>query len=481
MPGILANRAAAVLFVVGLTTGCTPTGESNIPFTAPSRFAPAFGPSEATAGNVAGFLGGAVADEPLAALAARNILASGGNAADAAVGGAMTLTVTYPSRAGLGGGGVCLAFAPKRPAGPGPEAILFPAGTPASPGGADRPAGVPMMARGLYLLSARYGRIPFESLVTPAEQLARSGITASRAFVQDLRVVAGPLAGDPIAASIFLPGGQPLAEGQGFVQPDLAATLAQIRVSGVGDFYQGNNAHLLAEGASAAGGGLTVADLRASLPTVAAPIAFAVNSTDTAYFAPTDGGVATGVAFRTLRANSANTETARALALGAATRLRRDGGDPVAAFNATSQPASTITMLPASTSIATLDREGGAVVCNFTMNNLFGTGRIAGRTGVLLAASPRFLPPALLSAGMVVNQNLKAFRALAGASGQDAAPVAAATALLNAANGPQAMPVPVAEPGRANAISCPRYLPGNEAACNWATDPRGAGVAVGSN
>jgi gamma-glutamyltranspeptidase / glutathione hydrolase len=40
------------------------------------------------------------------------------------------------------------------------------------------------------------------------------------------------------------------------------------------------------------------------------------------------------------------------------------------------------------------------------------------------------------------------------------------------------MPAPVPEPGRANAIACSRYLPGDEDTCGWATDPRGAGLAA---
>src|SRR6185437_16583413 len=105
---------------------------------------------------------------------------------------------------GLGGGGACLAYTPstKTQARGIPEAILFvpPAATGA---GGDRPAAVPMLMRGLYLLHARYGSRPFESLISSAEQLARFGVLVSRALAKDLSVVAGPLFADPAARATF--------------------------------------------------------------------------------------------------------------------------------------------------------------------------------------------------------------------------------------------------------------------------------------
>ncbi len=71
----------------------------------------------------------------------------------------------------------------------------------------DRPAAVPMLARGMFGLYARYGRRPFETLISPAEQLARFGTPASRAFISDLSLVSAPLLADPNARAVFAPGG----------------------------------------------------------------------------------------------------------------------------------------------------------------------------------------------------------------------------------------------------------------------------------
>jgi len=205
--------------------------------------------------HLKGFIGGVAADEPLAALAAREVLATGGTAADAAVTLGFMLSVTLPSRASLGGGGACIAYEPGAGS-PGhgvPEAVMFVPRAPATNAG-DRPAAVPMLARGLYLLSYRYGSKPFDGLIAPARQAAAEGISISRALAQDLAQVQGPLLGDPYAASVFAPSGRPLGEGERLVQRDLAASLTQIGSAGVGDMYQGLLGQRLVEASSAAGG-----------------------------------------------------------------------------------------------------------------------------------------------------------------------------------------------------------------------------------
>ena len=94
-------------------------------------------------------------------------------------------------------------------------------------------------------------------------------------------------------------------------------------------------------------------------------------------------------------------------------------------------PQAGLPPLPASTTWAALDRDGNAVVCSVSLDNLFGTGRIVPGLGFLLAASPASVPPPLYAAALAWNDHLNAFRAEVGGSGQAAAPMAVAVGMLN--------------------------------------------------
>ncbi len=473
---MLAARTAAVLLAVGLaTSGCSSIDALTDRLTGADR------PKVGAAGFVRGFLGAAIADEPQAALAARAVLSAGGNAADAAVAAGFTLAVTLPSRASLGGGGACLAFAPESPL-LGADSVLFL--PPPGGAGGDRPAAVPMMARGLFALHARYGKRPFESLIVPAEQLARFGAPVSRAFARDLDIVAGPLGADPDTAAIFLPGGRRPAEGDTLIQPDLAGTIGQLRVAGVGDLHQGGMARRFVESSQRAGGGITAEALRGALPQYLAAPKLPLGGADFVAFLPTDGGVAAGQAWRVLSSTPAAADAAgaRATAIAAAWRRGAFAGNAQAALNAADAPAGSLPPLPASTGFITVDNQGNAVACVLTMNNLFGTGRVAPQTGVLLAASPTAATQPLLSAAIIYNARAKvAFKGAITGTGQEAAPLAVAVALQQSIAARRALPNPVPEPGRANAMFCPGELPGSGAQCSWVADPRGHGLAAGSN
>ncbi len=441
-------------------------------------------PQLGTPGFVSGFLGGVVSDEPRATLAGREVLSAGGNAADAAVAVGFTLAVTLPSRAGIGGGGACLAFAATaKSINQGtPEAILFLPSAPPSPGArSDRPAALPLMARGMFLLHSRYGSRPIETFLGAVEEGARFGVPVSRALARDLSIVAGPLSADPTSREVFLRSGGPLTEGEMLLQPELSTTISQMRVSGIGDLYQGGLARRVEAASSRIGGPLSLADLRTALPRLTTPLVLSYRNDMIAFLPPpADGGLAAAAAFKTLQQNPGDWNGAEARAAGTASVWRRGDGTSVdqllAAPVVQDYP---LPPLPASTSFATLDLNGNAVVCVLTMNNLFGTGRMMPGLGFLAAASPAYGPAPLLSAALAWNDNTKAFRAAVGGTGQAGAPVAAAGAMMNTLVSQQPMPSQVPDPGRANVIACGRYLPRETASCGWAADPREFGLAAG--
>ncbi len=434
--------------------------------------------------HLKGFIGGVAADEPLAALAAREVLATGGNAADAAVTLGFMLTATLPSRASLGAGGACLAYQPGAGA-PGhgiPQAIMFTPRSPAVNAG-DRPAAVPMMARGLYLLAAQYGSRPFGQLVAPARQAAQGGLSITRALARDLAQVQGPLLGDPATAAVFAPGGTPLGEGARLVQTDLGATLNQLATVGVGDLYQGLMAQRFAEASRLAGGPVALGDLRHNAPTLANPIVVKAGDDQAAFLPPpADGGLGAAAAFLNYVHTGTVSQAMVDVSIGTVATWRSGaaGRDPLALLQ-NSVTTGALPALPASTSFTVIDRRGGAVACAITMENLFGTGRTAPGMGILLGASPAVKPAALLTAAIVWNSARDAFRATAASSGQNAAAVAGAVALGQAIVGDLPPRVPVPDPGRANAIGCAQYMPGSDSSCRFYSDARNAGLSAGGS
>jgi gamma-glutamyltranspeptidase/glutathione hydrolase len=473
-------RSTAALVSVALTlSGCASWFSHRLPGAGPEPGSIAVPgvPSPNWSGVV-------IADEPEAAEVGRAILAAGGTAADAATAMGFALMVTLPSRASLGGGGACVAYSPfvKTGGEAEPEAFVFT--PPPASGAGERPAAVPMTARGLLLMQAVYGSTPIQQLIGPAQRLAALGVPVSQAFENDLAVVSGPLFGDPLARATFgNAAGEPLAVGQTMAQPDLANTLDILRTKGVTDLYQGDLAQALVSGSAMAGGPITMTDLAHAVPHEETPIMLHDGGNVLAFLPPpADGGLAAAAAFAQLRRNPADLAGANAAAQAVATAYRAgaDAGDPTALLKDPNLPAGHLPQLAASTSFVALDGSGGAVACSLTMNNLFGTGRIAPGTGILLAAAPTHGQAPLLSAALIWNKPTDSVRAVIGGSGQEGAPLAVALTASNALrHSGRDFGAAVPDPGRVNAVNCPDRVPGDFKSCVWITDARGQGLAVG--
>ncbi|MBT3305466.1 MAG: hypothetical protein HN377_03190 [Alphaproteobacteria bacterium] len=413
-------------------------------------------------GFVRGFLGGVAVDEPRAALIGRDILSSGGSAADVAVAVALTLAVTKPASASLGGGGVCLVHDALSNT---TETLDFQAGIPKTIApGAVRPSAIPGTLRGLALLHAKYGRLEWNQLVSPAEKLARFGNPVSRATASDLARLPRAVLDDPEFRRIFTnpKNGRLIGEGDFLKQQDLSAILSRIRARGAGDFYGGLLGQKFASAANTVGGGFTLDELRRYAPRWRATLKVPYLKNTNFHFPATAGpsGVlaAQMMAMMIKRGDWENASSlqrshlmaeisARAYSF-SGQWLRDDGGKSIQVSyllsdemvarllsgfqkNRHTAPAqggqgATPPVTGTGTSFVAVDREGSAVACGLTLNNLFGTGRIVPDTGILLSAlpGPRGRGPDSVSVMMLVNTLHNIFFYAGAASGGTVSPSA---------------------------------------------------------
>jgi gamma-glutamyltranspeptidase/glutathione hydrolase len=247
--------------------------------------------------------------------------------------------------------------------------------------------------------------------------------------------------------------------------------------------YQGGLAHKIADVSPLIGGPIAYGDIRGALPKLMKPLVGTYGNDRVAFLPPpADGGLATMAAFEVLARNPNDLAGASARALSAAARFRAGGISADAILGDKNLPAAGLPALPASTSLVAMDRDGNVVACSLTMDNLFGAGRILPGTGILAAASPAAVPAPLLSASVAWNEHIHSFRAAVAGSGQQAAPAAVASTMIDTLRSGRPMGERLApEPGRANMAACAEYLPGNNRLCAWANDPRANGLALGAN
>ncbi len=238
--------------------------------------------------------GGAVAAaEENAARVGIAILEAGGNATDAAVAVAFALAVTWPEAGNLGGGGFWISrdargnvlavdFREMAPRAARRDLYTAPRAGGAPPSSLEGPlaSGVPGSVAGLALAHRRAGRLPWKAVVEPAVRLARDGFVMTAAVSESIADEQKRLAADLPTARIFLPGGAPPAPGAVFRQPDLARTLEAIRDLGEDGFYRGRVARAIEDGQKRAGGLITRGDLARYEAKVRKPVRFRFQGVD---------------------------------------------------------------------------------------------------------------------------------------------------------------------------------------------------------
>ncbi len=218
-----------------------------------------------------GTRGVAACDHEAAARAALEVLDQGGNAVDAAVTMSMALGVLCPNYTGIGGGGFMLIWKPGMEA---PAVLdyretapdraytgMFATRSQASTRGALAVA-VPGLVAGLAEALARFGTLPWASLLAPAIRIAEEGTPVPWNLVRCIRDRARMLGMYREASRLFLgPDGQGLRPGEAWRFPDLAATLSRLAREGPREFYEGETARRVVAEIQRGRGCLSLRDL----------------------------------------------------------------------------------------------------------------------------------------------------------------------------------------------------------------------------
>ncbi len=228
--------------------------------------------------------GGMVAtSQPLATAAGLEILARGGNAADAAVAAAAALNVTEPTSTGLGGDMFALFYdahtqqvtalngSGRAPAGLTLERLRREGLDSALPPFHPHTVTVPGACAGWCDLVERHGTLAMVEILSPAVRLAEQGfpvapLTAyfwSRGADRQLKTA-------PNGHELTIEGRGPRA-GETFRNPGLARTLRMIAEGGKEAYYQGEIAEAIAQVLQNMGGCMTADDLAAHVSTWEVP------------------------------------------------------------------------------------------------------------------------------------------------------------------------------------------------------------------
>ncbi|GBR13408.1 gamma-glutamyltransferase family protein [Asaia spathodeae] len=218
----------------------------------------------------------------LAAQAGRDILKQGGNAVEAAVAVAATLSVVYPHMTGLGGDGFWII---RRPDGAmlaidacgrlaqnatpelysGLDAVPWRGGL-----AANTVAGT--VAGWSQALAYAGGSLPLTTLLADAIDHAEHGMVVTESMAGLMAAHLDVLSYMPNFSALFLPFGDMPIAGSIHRNPALARTLKRLATAGLGDFYHGKLADLIAAELAACGSPVGLDDLNHHEAVVSAPL-----------------------------------------------------------------------------------------------------------------------------------------------------------------------------------------------------------------
>ncbi|NLL61949.1 MAG: gamma-glutamyltransferase [Candidatus Atribacteria bacterium] len=216
------------------------------------------------------------AAHPLAAEAGVEILKKGGNAIDAAIATAFALNAVEPNASGIGGGGfMVIRFAETgeivvldyRERAPGAatkdmyDSEQAKAEKWTVEGG--KAVAVPGTLMGLKTALDEFGTMSLKDVMTPAVLYMENGFEITETFSDMIKNNYDKLVNwnDPFAIA-YLKDGLPLETGDMLVQKDLAATYREIMDKGIDYLYGGELGQKIVDAVQAAGGIMTLEDLK---------------------------------------------------------------------------------------------------------------------------------------------------------------------------------------------------------------------------
>ncbi len=222
--------------------------------------------------TVFGSKGAVACEHPLAALTGIRILDSGGNAADACVAMAASMTVLAPMMTGMGGDAFLLFYESEtgyvrgaNGAGRAPRSATIQELRSRDIETISERGGLTVTVPGAVRLwedaANTLGNLPLAPLLEPAWELAEEGYPVSELVARYWEVSEALLLGNEAARAAFMPEGRAPKPGEVFYQEDLARTLAAVAEGGADAFYTGEISRSIGRSVQEAGGYLDEEDL----------------------------------------------------------------------------------------------------------------------------------------------------------------------------------------------------------------------------
>ena len=369
----------------------------------------------------------------LATKAGCEILRSGGNAFDAAVAVAAALAVVEPFASGIGGGGFFLlhrasdnldVFVDARETAPSRATRDFfvdKDGQARQKAALEGPtaAGIPGEPAALDWIATHYGKLTLARSLAPSIRLAEQGFAADARYAAATRMLETLLQNNSEAADIFLDHGKAAGVGSVVIQPKLAKTLQMLGAEGGSSFYRGDFARRLVMQVQSAGGLWELSDLENYHVVERSPVRFTYRGARiTTSPLPSSGGLVMAQSLFILEAANivrmSESERAHyiveAMRRGYQDRARYMGDpdffsvpvkklasrqyalarsasiDPLRATpsSALAQNEQTVEEGADTSHFSIIDAAGNRVAATVSINGPFGSGFVAGDTGVLL-------------------------------------------------------------------------------------------------